>query len=83
MRCSCPVCGTYMVHAESHYLGCVCPGCGARCRNCLGTDSVIQKGDLSRLALWQNEEALEDADELRPRSRREILREADLEANGK
>lgn len=46
MRCSCQVCGTYMVHSESSYFGCVCPECGQRCRQCLGTDSVVSKEDL-------------------------------------
>ncbi len=49
MRCSCPACGTYMTHAESFALGCVCPECGARCRACLGTDSVVSRETLRRL----------------------------------
>ena len=43
MRCSCQVCGTYMVHAESMGLGCVCPECGQRCRQCLGTNTVVSR----------------------------------------
>ena len=43
MRCSCQNCDTYMVHAESMELGCVCPACGARCKACLGTDSVVSR----------------------------------------
>ena len=49
MRCSCQNCGTYMVHAESLWLGCVCPECGARCRACLGTDTVVSREALRRL----------------------------------
>ncbi|MBQ6595134.1 MAG: hypothetical protein IJH78_05670 [Clostridia bacterium] len=49
MRCGCKYCGVYMIHAESTVLGCVCPGCGARCRDCLGTDSVISRDDLRAL----------------------------------
>lgn len=49
MRCSCQNCGTYMVHAESLSLGCVCPECGARCRACLGTDTVVSRETLRRL----------------------------------
>ena len=49
MRCSCQNCGTYMVHAESLSLGCVCPECGARCRACLGTDTVVSREALRRL----------------------------------
>ena len=42
MRCSCKVCGpeVWMVQAESAALGCVCPECGYRCADCLGTDTV-------------------------------------------
>lgn len=46
MRCSCPECGTYMVHSESMHLGCVCPECGARCKMCLGTNTVISREEL-------------------------------------
>ena len=46
MRCSCPDCGTYMVHSESMQLGCVCPECGARCTMCLGTNTVISRDQL-------------------------------------
>ena len=46
MRCSCQVCGTYMVHAESMELGCVCPQCLARCKACLGTNTVMSRDAL-------------------------------------
>lgn len=46
MRCSCQHCDTYMTHAESMTLGCVCPNCGNRCRACLGTNSVISRESL-------------------------------------
>ena len=38
MRCSCRVCGTYMVQME-HGLesGCKCPACGDVCRDCMGS----------------------------------------------
>ena len=49
MRCSCQVCGTYMVHSESLELGCVCPQCLARCKACLGTDTVVSRDALKRL----------------------------------
>ena len=49
MRCSCQVCGTYMVHAESLELGCVCPECGFRCKACLGTNSVLSRDALRHL----------------------------------
>lgn len=51
MRCSCHECGTYMVHSESSELGCVCPECGARCKMCLGTNTVVSREDLKARAL--------------------------------
>lgn len=50
MRCSCHVCDTYMVQSEGLELGCVCPNCGYRCKACLGTDSVVGREALGRLA---------------------------------
>ena len=50
MRCSCKNCGTYMIQAESSTLGCVCPECGYRCTDCLGTDTVVSRDRLSALA---------------------------------
>mgnify|MGYP006873212546 CR=1 FL=1 len=51
MRCSCRNCGTYMIQADSDHLGCVCPDCGRRCQDCLGTDTVVSEDKLSALAL--------------------------------
>ena len=50
MRCSCRECGTYMVQAESEHLGCVCPECGNRCTDCLGTNTVVSRERLTELA---------------------------------
>ena len=50
MRCSCKECGTYMVQAESDHLGCVCPDCGYRCNDCLGTNTVVSRDSLRSLA---------------------------------
>ena len=50
MRCSCKECGTYMIQAESDHLGCVCPDCGCRCNDCLGTDTVVSRDRLKDLA---------------------------------
>ena len=49
MRCMCRECGTYMVQAEDGRLGCICPECFNRCRDCLGTDSVMTKEQLEEL----------------------------------
>lgn len=49
MRCGCPSCGTYMIQAESMTLGCVCPDCGRRCTDCLGTDTLLTREDLQAL----------------------------------
>ena len=50
MRCSCKECGSYMIQAESDRLGCVCPDCGYRCGDCLGTDTVVSRERLKELA---------------------------------
>ena len=50
MRCSCKECKTYMIQAESDHLGCVCPECGYRCNDCLGTDTVVPRDRLKDLA---------------------------------
>lgn len=50
MRCSCKECGTYMIQAESDHLGCVCPDCGYRCNDCLGTNTVVGRESLKALA---------------------------------
>jgi hypothetical protein len=39
-----------MIQAESDHLGCVCPDCGYRCNDCLGTDTVVTKDRLASLA---------------------------------
>ncbi len=49
MRCSCKECGTYMIQADSSVLGCVCPDCGYRCQDCLGTDTVVSRDHLRDL----------------------------------
>lgn len=51
MRCSCQICGTYMVQSEGLEKGCICPECGARCKQCLGTDSVVSREDLKAAAV--------------------------------
>lgn len=56
MRCSCTVCDTYMVHAESMALGCVCPECGNRCTACLGTNTVISR---EALRSWRQDPVME------------------------
>ncbi len=38
MRCSCRVCGTYMIQTERGLdSGCKCPDCGFECRDCMGS----------------------------------------------
>ncbi len=49
MRCSCRNCGEYMVQSESEHLGCVCPSCGNRCTDCLGTDTLLSREQLRKL----------------------------------
>ena len=43
MRCSCMICGVYMIQSDDAHLGCVCPECGNRCTACLGTHTVMDK----------------------------------------
>lgn len=65
MRCGCPNCGTYMIQSESLDLGCVCPDCLARCRACMGTNSVVPREALSKLVFVDHtaeEEAREETD---------------------
>ena len=50
MRCSCHVCDTYMNQSEGIELGCVCPECGYRCTDCLGTDTVVPRDRVAALA---------------------------------
>ena len=50
MRCSCKECETNMVQAESDHLGCICPDCGYRCNDCLGTNTVVSREALRSLA---------------------------------
>ena len=50
MRCSCKECGTYMIQAESDHLGCICPDCGYRCNDSLGTNTVVSRDRVKDLA---------------------------------
>lgn len=49
MRCMCRECGTYMVQADDSQLGCICPECFNRCRDCLGTDSCLTREQLQEM----------------------------------
>ena len=49
MRCACRMCQSFMVHSEGSRVSCVCPSCGWRCRDCLGTDTVVQRDHLKDL----------------------------------
>lgn len=35
-----------MVQSEGIELGCVCPDCGYRCKQCLGTNTVVPRDQL-------------------------------------
>ncbi len=50
MRCGCRICEAFMIQSESDRLGCVCPECGYRCADCLGTDTVVPRDRLAALA---------------------------------
>ena len=67
MRCSCRECGTYMIHSESTELGCVCPECSARCKMCLGTNTVVSKEDLKYRAMFvlaNSQQSFDEDDQL-------------------
>ena len=49
MRCGCPECEAFMIHADEGRSACVCPECGYRCTACLGTNSVVTKDKLKTL----------------------------------
>ena len=49
MRCTCPNCETYMVHAEDLQMGCVCPECAARCNACLGTKNALSREEIEAM----------------------------------
>lgn len=50
MRCGCRFCGTFMIQTEGEEPGCVCPECGAKCTDCMGTDTVVGRDALKYLA---------------------------------
>lgn len=54
MRCACPACGDFMIHADND-ASCVCPSCLRRCSACLGTDSVLSRESV--LAMKRAKEA--------------------------
>ncbi len=53
MRCGCPECGAFMVNSDGPSMGCVCPQCGFRCRDCLGTNTVISRDAIRSLKQTQ------------------------------
>ncbi len=56
MQCGCPICGTFMGQVEKGSESrCVCPNCGFDCDACLGTSSVMQKGNYKMPESFSNE----------------------------
>ncbi len=60
MRCSCRVCGEYMVQAERGiFCECVCPVCANTCKDCMGvTTQPLKKEEL--IKVYQERIALEN-----------------------
>ncbi len=58
MRCSCRVCGTYMVQDEKGLKSrCICPQCFATCSACMGTiGDPVSIDDLRFIALQREAE---------------------------
>ncbi len=45
MRCSCILCGTYMVQQERGIDSyCICPNCQNTCSVCMGSGTKMEKG---------------------------------------
>ena len=65
MRCSCQVCGEYMVQDEKGLESrCICPNCFTTCNACMGTEQApIESSDrLATLAMLREryDRAFED-----------------------
>ena len=43
MRCGCRCCDAFMVHSEGANMACICPECGFRCDDFLGTNTVVPR----------------------------------------
>jgi len=56
VRCSCQICGTYMIQDEKG-LGsrCICPECFATCSACIGTRQNPVEPDQLKSVLLQRE----------------------------
>lgn len=64
MRCGCPNCDAFMVHADDQEV-CVCPQCLYRCNACLGTNSVLDRQtvlSMKRMHDKQDERRDDDAE---------------------
>ena len=48
MRCGCPNCGTFMIHADTDN-ACVCPECLYRCYACQGTGTAMSREEVMGL----------------------------------
>ena len=64
MRCGCPECGSFMIHAESDH-ACVCPECLYRCYACQGTGTALTReavlGMKKMMEIKTTEERMQDA----------------------
>lgn len=47
MRCSCILCGAYMIHSQRGKSRCICPECENTCDICMGNSNmkIIEKVD--------------------------------------
>lgn len=52
-----------MIQAEGTQFGCVCPDCLNRCRDCMGTNTVISRENLHLLAFRDLKETSEVEEE--------------------
>lgn len=60
MQCACPTCGILMSH-RIHGLEseCCCPVCGFVCRACMGTNSILSKEMLQKMAVQLNDDDMQ------------------------
>ena len=54
MRCSCQVCGEYMVQDEKGLMSrCICPNCFATCSACMGTSQQPMDPETLKQLLYE------------------------------
>lgn len=63
MRCGCPECGSFMIHADSDN-ACVCPDCLYRCYACQGTGTALSREAVLALKRTNTPKTMEERQRL-------------------